>query len=190
LLQKSNAIAVGPGMGDNETTFEVVSSVIKQAKCPVVIDADGINVLKNNLELLKQKNGPILITPHLGEMSRLTGLSIEHIKENRIEVAKKFAKDYGVIVLQKGYNTVITDGDILIINPTGNSSMASGGMGDCLTGMLAAFLGQGYKPMQAACIATYVHGYCGEELSKEMFCVNASHLLEYIPFVIKKLQNR
>lgn len=188
LIERCNAIAVGPGMGTNDSTYEIVMNIIQRAKCPLVIDADGINVLKDNLDVLKKKNNDIVLTPHVGEMSRITGLSIEYIQENRIQVAKQFAKDYGVIVLLKGYNTIITDGEITIINPTGNSSMASGGMGDCLTGMVASFIGQGYMPMEAACIGTYIHGYAGEKLSEKMFCVNASHIINSIPFVIKELQ--
>lgn len=187
LIERCNSIAVGPGMGVCNSTYEMVTNIIYKAKCPLVIDADGINVLKDNLEVLKKKNNDIVITPHVGEMSTITGMPIEYIQENRIQVAKKFAKDYGVIVLLKGYNTIITNGEITIINPTGNSSMASGGMGDCLTGMVASLIGQGYEPMEAACIGTFVHGYCGERLSEKMFCVDASHIIDKIPFIIKEL---
>lgn len=188
LIQKCNAIAVGPGMGISEETREILCNVIRKAKCPIVIDADGINVLKDNLSILKENQSEIILTPHFGEMSNIIGKPIDYIRENRMEVAKKFAKENGVIVLLKGYNTVISDGNVTIINPTGNSSMASGGMGDCLTGMITAFIGQGYKPLQSACIATFIHGYAGESLSKNMFSVNASHILEKIPFVIKEFQ--
>lgn len=190
LIERCNAIAFGPGMGDNENTFKLLKYFIEKSNCPMIIDADGINVLKDNLDILKKKNNDIIITPHVGEMSKLTGLSIEYIQENRIEAAKNFAREHGIIVLLKGYNTVITDGKITIINPTGNSSMASGGMGDCLTGMVVSFVGQGYSLMHAASLATFIHGYCGEVLSKKMFCVNATHVLETIPFIIKELQDQ
>ena len=186
VIAKSNAIAIGPGMGAKVDTLQLVREVIQKAQCPVVIDADGINVLKDNLQLLKECKNKIIITPHLGEMARITGLSIEYIKENRMEVAKAFAEEHEVIVLLKGYNTIITDGKTTIVNPTGNSSMASGGMGDCLTGMVASFLAQGYKLLEAVYIAAYIHGYCGEKLSKDMFCVNASHVLEELPRTIKE----
>lgn len=186
LITKCDAIAIGPGMGNNDATFNLLNRIISNAKGNIVIDADGINVLKNKLHLLKDKRSEIVLTPHLGEMSRITGLSIDYIKQHRIEVAKEFAKENKVIVLLKGYNTIITDGNTTIINPTGNSAMASGGMGDCLTGMIASFMGQGYKPMTAACIAAFIHGYCGEKLSEKMFCVNVSDILENIPFSIKK----
>lgn len=190
VIGKSNSIAIGPGLGSNEETFEGVSYALKNAQCPLVIDADGINVLKEHLALLKNRTNGIIVTPHLGEMSRITGLSIEHIKQNRIEVSEQFAKDYGVVVLLKGYNTVITDGKTTMINPTGNSAMASGGMGDCLTGIIASFIGQGYGLLEAAYIGAYVHGYAGDKLSQDMFCVSASQVLERIPYVIKELQDK
>lgn len=188
LIEKSDAVAIGPGMGNNENTLEILKFVLSNANCPVVIDADGINVLKDNMHLLKDKSCRVIITPHVGEMSRITGLHGEYINENRIEVSKKLAKDYGVIVLLKGYNTVITDGEYAFINPSGNSAMASGGMGDCLTGIIASFAAQKYEPLIAACLGAFIHGYSGEKLSKNMFCVNASHVLESIPYVIKELQ--
>lgn len=184
IVKNSNAIAIGPGMGNNEKTFRLVSKIIREAKCPVVIDADGLNAIKDNLDILKQSKNKIILTPHIGEMAKLTGLTIDNIKENRIDVAKNFAKEYDVILLLKGYNTIITDGDCTMINSTGNSSMASGGMGDCLTGMVAAFLGQGYSPLQATYIAAYIHGLCGEMLSKNSFCVNARDILKEIPKAI------
>lgn len=187
-IEKSNCIGMGPGMGENDTTFKLVEEVIQTSNVPVVLDADAINVLKDNLNLLKKKKSAIVLTPHFGEMSKITGISIEEIKHNRMKIAKDFAKEYGVILLLKGYNTIVTDGNTSIINPTGNSAMASGGMGDCLTGMISSFIGQKYKPMEAACISAYIHGYCGEKLSKDMFCVSASNILENIPFVIKELQ--
>lgn len=186
MIEKSDAVAIGPGMGNNEVTYELLQYVISNAIKPVVIDADAINVLKGRANILKNKKCKVIITPHLGEMARVTELPIDYIKENRLEVSKKFAKDYNVIVLLKGYNTIITDGYTTLVNPTGNSAMASGGMGDCLTGMIASFIGQGHEPMEATYIAAFIHGYCGEKLSKDMFCVNASHILENLPFIIKK----
>lgn len=189
LIEKSDAIAIGPGMGNNDATFNMLNTIINNASCPIVIDADGINVLRGRLDILKNKKSEIIITPHLGELSRITGFSIDYIKENRIEISKKFAKENNIIVLLKGYNTIITDGEKTIINPTGNSSMASGGMGDCLTGMIASFIGQGYQTISAACIAAFIHGYSGEKLSRNMFCVNVSHILEDLPFSIKEIQS-
>lgn len=186
-IGKSNCIAIGPGMGNNKKTLHMVNSVIKNAKCPIVIDADGINVLKDNLYLLYEAKNKVVITPHLGEMSRITGISIEKIKEDKVSIAKNIAKKYNIIVLLKGYNTIITDGNKVFINSTGNSAMASGGMGDCLTGVIASFIAQGYDPFIGTYISAYIHGYCGDKLSEDMFCVNASDVLKYLPKGIKEI---
>lgn len=187
MLEGCSSIAAGPGMGNNESTSEFIKFILEKAECPVVLDADGINILKDRLSLLDKAKNKVIITPHPGEMSRITGLSVEYIQENRIETAREFAKRHKVIVILKGYNTVITDGETVLINPTGNSSMASGGMGDCLTGIIASFIGQGYKPMEAALLAVYIHGCCGDKLSKDMFCVSATSVLNSLPYVIKDL---
>ena len=121
-------------------------------------------------------------------MSRLTGKSISYIRNNRIDVAKEFAKENNVIVLLKGYETVITNGELTYINPTGNSSMANGGMGDCLTGIITSLIGQGLNVFDAVVCGAYLHGYIGEELSKEMYTVNATNIINNIQRTMKKLK--
>ncbi|OFI07511.1 bifunctional NAD(P)H-hydrate repair enzyme Nnr [Clostridium acetireducens DSM 10703] len=189
IIKKSNSIAIGPGMGNNENTFNILKCVITNSNCPLVIDADGINVLSKGISILENKKNHIVITPHLGEMARICNLDIEYIKNNKIKVAKDFAKEHDIIVLLKGYNTIITDGKSVFVNTTGNSAMASGGMGDCLTGIIASFIAQGYSALKSAYLGAYIHGYCGDILSKKMFCVNANHIINYIPFVIKNIEN-
>ncbi len=186
-IEKSDAIAIGPGMGVNDRTLNMVDRILNVSKKNVVIDADGINVLMGNLHILKNKKCGVILTPHLGEMARITGFDIQYIEKNRIKVARDFAAENDVIVLLKGYNTIITDGNAVAVNPVGNSSMASGGMGDCLTGIIVSFAAQKYNLFEAACIAAFVHGYSGEKLSQYMFCVNASHVLKQLPFSIKEL---
>lgn len=188
LIDNSNSIAIGPGLGNNDVTLKLVKKVLLNSKCPIVIDADGLNVLEGNLEMLKNKKCQVVLTPHIGEMARISGLSIEQINENKIEIAREFAKKYDVVLLLKGFNTIITDGKTVQINPTGNSAMASGGMGDCLTGIITSLIAQGYDTLTAACIGAYIHGYCGDKLSNKMFCVNATHILEVLPFIIKEIQ--
>lgn len=189
VLKKSDAIAIGPGMGNNIGTLKILEKTIKYTDSPIVIDADGINVLKDNLQLLNEKNNKIVLTPHIGEMSRITGISVDTINKNRIDIARQFAKEYGIILLLKGYNTVITDGVSTMINPTGNSAMASGGMGDCLTGIISSLIAQGLDPFHAAYAGAYIHGYCGEKLARKRFCVSATDVLDELPIVIKELQN-
>ncbi|MGV8981797.1 NAD(P)H-hydrate dehydratase [Clostridium sp.] len=188
LITNSNCIAIGPGLGNNQGTLKLLRRILLNSKCPVVIDSDGLNVLEGNLEMLKNRKCPIVITPHMGEMARISGFSIAEINENKIEIAKEFARKHDVVLLLKGFNTIITDGKVLQINPTGSSAMASGGMGDCLTGIIASFISQGYDILTAAYVGAYVHGYCGDKLAKEMYCVNANHILEALPSTIKEIQ--
>lgn len=185
-VEKSDVIAFGPGMGNNKFTLTVLEKIIRSNK-QIVIDADGINVLKDNLHLLKLATKKIIITPHLGEMATVTGYSIDYIKNNRIQVAKEFAKNNGIIVLLKGFNTIVTDGESTYINPTGNSSMASGGMGDCLTGIITSLISQKIDIYKSAIIGAYIHGYIGDKLSENMYCVNATHIIEQLPYVLKEL---
>lgn len=187
LILNSDSIAMGPGMGNDEFTFKQVSKILSMKGCPVVLDADALNVLKDDLDLLKNSKRKIVITPHMGEMSRITGLPINELVNNRIDIAVDFAKRYGVIVLLKGYNTIITDGKEVYVNSSGNSKMASGGMGDALTGIIASFIGQGYEPFKSTILGAFLHGYCGDVLSNDMFCVNASHVIEKLPYVIESL---
>ena len=187
LILNSDSIAMGPGMGNDESTFKMVSKILSMEGCSVVLDADALNVLKDNLDLLKNSKRKIVITPHMGEMSRLTGLPINELVNNRIDIAVDFANKYRVFVLLKGYNTIITDGKEVYINSSGNSKMASGGMGDALTGIIASFIGQGYETFKATILGAFLHGYCGDVLSKDMFCVNASHVIEKLPYVLESL---
>ncbi|WP_102399087.1 NAD(P)H-hydrate dehydratase [Haloimpatiens massiliensis] len=187
IVSRAKAIAIGPGMGNSIETFRLLEKIIKRSKCPIVVDADAINVLQNHKDIIKESSNALVFTPHPGEMSRLTELDIKDINENRVDIAKKFALENNVIVLLKGYNTVITDGNSTFINPTGNSAMANGGMGDCLTGLITSFIAQGYTPLEATYVSAYIHGYCGDKLSSKMFSVNAKHIIEYIPYAIKEI---
>lgn len=193
LLKAADGIAVGPGMGEASESTALLENIIEKAESPVVIDADGLNILsKENglLEVLKKRakeGSSFIFTPHPGEMARLLYKSVEYVNGNRIEAAKEYAKENGIIVLLKGYNTVITDGEYVYVNPTGSSAMASGGMGDCLTGIIASLLSQGLPPLGSAVCGAYVHGYCGDRLSEKMHSICASDVIEYIPFALKEL---
>lgn len=186
LIKTSDAVAFGPGLGNSQETFELLNEVIENLECPLVLDADGINVMSEKCEKFLIWNKKIIITPHLGEMARLTGFSIDYIRENRIDVAKDFAKANNIVVLLKGYETVITDGFRTYINPTGNSAMATGGMGDCLTGIIASFIGQGMKPLEAAVCGAYIHGYIGDKLSKDLYSVNATDIISNLSSSLKE----
>ena len=170
LLERSDkmqSIGIGCGMGQTAETKQLVSALLAREGAPLVIDADGINVLHGRAYLLKEAKRQVILTPHPLEFSRLCGLSVAEIQSDRERTAKAFAKEYGVTLLLKGHRTVITDGENAFVNPTGSSALAKGGSGDVLCGMICALLAQGCTPLDAAVIAAYLHGKAGQQLAKE-----------------------
>lgn len=166
-IRTASVIAVGCGMGVDCDTKQIVEFIISNAECPVILDADALNCISHNIEILKNKNCEILITPHPGEMARLTKMTVAEIENDRIKVASEFAKKYGITVLLKGANTVIADKNGRVcINPTGNPSMARGGSGDVLTGMLAGLATRTKDLYTAACTAAYLHGAAGDHVAE------------------------
>lgn len=163
---KMQAVGVGCGMGQTAETKQLMHALLMREGSPLVIDADGINVLRGRTDWLKNTKRPVILTPHPLEFSRLCGLSVEEIQSDRENIAKSFAKDCGVTLLLKGHKTVITDGESVFVNPTGSSALAKGGSGDVLCGMVCAFLAQGCAPLSAAVIAAYLHGEAGDRLAK------------------------
>ena len=187
IIKKSDSIAFGPGFGIGEYEENLLLEVINNSICPLVIDADGITLLARNRDLLEKLKGRAVITPHPGEMARLLDVTVNEIESNRIDISIEFAKKYGIVVLLKGYNTIITDGNNTYINPTGNSKMASGGMGDALTGIITAFISQKVNILDSALIGAYLHGYIADELSREMYILNARDVINEIPRVINDI---
>ncbi len=167
-LKWADSIALGCGIGNNDDTQVICNQVIKESDVPVVLDADGINSIILNINVLSTAKAPIVLTPHPGEMAKLVGESIADVQQNRIKTAKTFAKQYNAIVVLKGANTVVTDGKEIFLNTTGNPGMAMGGTGDMLTGMIASFIAQGISPFDAAKCAVYIHGLCGDITAKEI----------------------
>lgn len=167
-LTWADSVVIGCGIGVNDDTQVIVNQVIRECKKPLVIDADGINCLNFSIDILQDKNAPVILTPHPGEMARLTQKTVDEVQKNRISTAKKFAKKHNVILVLKGANTVVTDGKRVKINTTGNPGMAMGGTGDLLSGMLGAFLAQGMEPFDAACAGVYIHGLCGDITAREL----------------------
>lgn len=163
LLPKMDAVLIGPGLGVSEGTIAVVKAVLKEFSGPMVVDADGINVLAQHMDVLRERHFPTILTPHPGEFSRIGG-------DNSIDrqtAAITFAKENNCILVLKGHNTVITDGQECYINPTGNPGMAVGGSGDVLAGMIVSLLGQGIEPLQAAACGAYLHGAAGDLCAQE-----------------------
>ncbi len=188
-LKACDVCAVGPGLGRGDSIIKAVEEVLKNDK-PCVIDADGINALSSNIDLLKAKNCQAVLTPHPGEMARLTGLSINEIQADREAIALKFAKEYNCILLLKGNKTVIASPDgRLHINESGNNGMASGGMGDVLTGVIASFIGQGADEYSAAVLGAYVHGLAGDIGAEEIgeYGLIAGDVIEKLGVAIKEI---
>lgn len=161
-MSRASVCMFGCGQGCNEDTRALAAELIKNAECPLVIDADGINCIADNIDILKAAKVPVILTPHPGEMSRLTGQSIAEIQSQRIETARSFAREYSVVLVLKGAGTVVSDGEKVFVNTTGNPGMAQGGSGDVLTGIISSFIAQGMSPIDAAVSAAYLHGAAGD----------------------------
>ncbi|MDP2942720.1 MAG: NAD(P)H-hydrate dehydratase [Candidatus Omnitrophota bacterium] len=188
--EKANCVAIGPGLSRNFSTEKLVKELVVSLDKPMVLDADGINALEGEASILNSAKAPIVITPHPGEMARLVSLSRDAIVKVKEKVAKNFANKYNVVCVLKGHRTVVADpkGKIYV-NLTGNPGMASGGVGDVLTGMIASFIGQGIKPFDAARLGVFLHGLAGDLAAREKGEVSliASDLLNKLPEAIKLL---
>lgn len=186
LVENSDVIAFGPGIKSEKEFEEILLWIADNSTSNIVIDAEGINILSRREDILDKLRGRMVLTPHLGEMSRLVNIPISEIEENRVEIAKEYAKKQECILLLKGYYTVITDGNSVFVNNTGDSKMASGGMGDCLTGIIASLIGQDNTPLEGALLGAYIHGLAGQRC-KEKYSVTARDVIENIPFIMNEL---
>lgn len=178
-----DAVLVGPGLGQSEGTLAVVRAVLEKAECPVVVDADGINVLSAHRDLLRGRKSPTILTPHDGEFARLGGV----IGEDRMAAAAALAEELGCVVLLKGHETCITDGVNGYINPTGNPGMAVGGSGDVLAGVITALLGAGLPPLEAAACGAWLHGAAGDRCAAELgqYGMLPTDMLSALPRLMK-----
>ncbi|MGD2269928.1 MAG: NAD(P)H-hydrate dehydratase [Desulfobacterales bacterium] len=191
LLSDKQCLAIGPGIGQSEETKDLVHRLVKACPVTIVMDADGLNNLASNVEVLSTCDVPIILTPHPGEMARLIYSTPRQIQADRLNFARDFAGKFKVHLVLKGARTVIghPDGRVFI-NPTGNSGMASGGMGDVLTGMIAGFVTQGYSPETAARMGVYLHGAAADMLARDMapFGYLATEVMNAIPSQIRALE--
>jgi NAD(P)H-hydrate epimerase len=176
-------VVIGPGLGAYADSGPFLRDLIPRIRVPFIVDADGLNALDGQVEVLRTAVAPCTLTPHPGEMSRLTRESIEAIEASRIGSALHLAEEQNVTVILKGARTIITTpkGDVFI-NTTGNPYMASGGMGDALTGMVAALASQGLSPTDAACAGVFLHGMSADLLVRRhpMSAVSATDVIENI----------
>ncbi len=163
-LPRMDAVLIGPGLGQSAGTWAVVKAVLKNAECPVVLDADGINVAAKHKDILRGRTYPTILTPHDGEFKRLSGV----LGENRMASARAVARELGCVLLLKGHRTCITDGNTGYRNLTGNPGMATGGSGDVLAGIVVSLLGQGIAPLEAAACGAWLHGAAGDRCAETL----------------------
>lgn len=166
-LEKATAVLIGCGIGNNNDTKQLVKRMIEKTNIPTVIDADGINALVSNINVLKKTDAPIILTPHPAEMARLSGKTTAEVEHNRIETAMSFAKEYSCYVVLKGANTLVAtpDGQVYF-NTCGNAGMATGGSGDVLAGIIVSCLAQGLPVQKAVKTAVYIHSAVADIIAK------------------------
>jgi hydroxyethylthiazole kinase-like uncharacterized protein yjeF len=190
IIEGKTAVALGPGLGTGAGAWEATRRLITEVDLPMVIDADGINVVALEPAVLKQKKGEVILTPHPGEMARLIGTSAEQVEEDRVGVSKRFAAEFGVWLVLKGARTLIASpAGELFIATGGNPGMASGGMGDVLTGLIGGFLTASKDPGLAAIAAVFIHAAAGDRAKDRVGEISliAGDVLAEVPGVITEL---
>jgi NAD(P)H-hydrate epimerase len=179
-----DVVALGPGLSRHAESLELARRLLPRLECPVVLDADGLNAFVDRTEILSARAAPLVLTPHLGEMSRLTGVPAAELDSRRLDAAREWAQRWHAVVVLKGAPTVTgsPEGDVTL-NPTGNPGMASAGMGDVLTGLIAALIGQGLGAYDAARLGAYLHGLAGDTVAgvKGQHSLVAGDVLEALP---------
>ena len=182
-LPQMDAVLIGPGLGQSDGVFAVVKAVLEHFSGPVVVDADGINVLSTHRDLLRERVSPTIVTPHDVEFARVGGV----ITEDRASSAAAAARDLGAIVLLKGHRTVSSDGAEGYCNRTGNPGTAVGGSGDVLSGIIVSLLGQGLSPIVADACGAWLHGAAGDLCAKDLgqYGMLPSDMVEALPRLLK-----
>jgi len=191
MVKWADAVAVGPGIGTYHETRDLVFRLISKLDKPAVFDADALNILAKDMDYLKNHSAPLVISPHPGEMSRLTGKTIEHIQRNRIDIALEFAAEFNLVCILKGAPSVIAaPSGQAWINSTGNEGMATAGSGDVLTGLIGGFLAQGMMDIDAAVLGCYVHGAAGDLAYESLGShgMLAGDILHMVPLALRRLE--
>jgi NAD(P)H-hydrate epimerase len=192
-MKRMNVAAVGPGLTALTGIKEIVEKIINESTIPLVLDADALNAISGNTGILKKLSVKAAVTPHPGEMARMTGLSIHDVQADRVGIAKKFAASHGVTVVLKGSRTIVAQPDgHIFINTTGNAGMATAGTGDVLTGIIAGLAAQGASIGDAAVAGVFLHGLAGDDAAAEMgpHSLLASDVIKHLPQTIKKVLGR
>ncbi len=193
-LENKQAMVLGPGLGQNKATGQLVSRLYREQKLPMVVDADALNLLASDPALLSNPPGIRILTPHPGEMARLTGKTTKEIQANRLAIARDFAAEHNIIIVLKGANTIIAAPDgRAAINATGNPALAVGGSGDVLSGFIGSLLAQGQPPWEAASLGIYAHGLAADRLTADnntQVGLLASELADKLPAILSELLNK
>jgi len=196
LAEDKTVLALGPGLSTHPETVQFVRTVVEQFDCPLVLDADALNALVGKLEILhRRRAAQVVLTPHPGEMARLLGTTSAEVQRRRVETAQKLAQQYKVFVILKGHRTLVAapDGQVYV-NPTGNAGMATGGVGDVLTGMVAGAMAQWpTAPLgDVLCLAVYLHGLAGDQavLAQGEQALIASDITEALPRAWRLLREK
>lgn len=189
ITQEANAgsaVVVGCGMRVNDDTVKITDALIKNCERPLILDADALNGLSSHTEFLKDRTAPTVLTPHPGEMARLCRCTVAEIQQNRQKIAEEKARDLGCVIVLKGVDTIITDGEDTFINPTGNGCLAKGGSGDVLAGIIGALICQGTAPLEASAAGAYLHGFAADECIDDFGtpCVTGRDVINAIKYIM------
>lgn len=191
LTKAADAVVLGPGIGLAAETADFVCELLPQIECPTLVDADALTILADRLDVLHRaaESGPLVLTPHPGEMSRLVQRPVPEIQADRSGIAGAFAAAHGVVLVLKGYQTVVTDGQRVFVNQTGNLGMATGGSGDVLSGVVAALLAAGMEAFDAAQLGVHVHGLAGDVAAERLGEVSmiATDILASLPDAFRQV---
>jgi len=192
LAKLKTVLAIGPGISRNSETSRLVRALVKKRKIPLVLDADGLNAFEGHANELDGKAVPLVLTPHPGEMARLTGMTVAAIQHDRINVARNFAREHNLILVLKGHRTLVVSPDSQVwVNPTGNPGMATGGTGDILTGMVAGFIAQNpHQVFEAVMAAVQMHGLAGDVARETMgeHSLVATDLVRDLPEAFRRVR--
>ncbi|MCD8005890.1 MAG: NAD(P)H-hydrate dehydratase [Oscillospiraceae bacterium] len=190
LINASDAVLIGCGLGTNLGAMAVLEAVIENANCPIIIDADGINLVSRRIEFLRKAKTDVILTPHPAELSRLSHVDTKTAVSNRYEIAKKLSEEYGVTVVSKSCSTLIVSPEESYVTMFGNNGLSKGGSGDMLAGLIGSFTAQGKKPVTAGILGAYAMGASCEEVSKRLSCTGmlASDIISYLPELFKNFE--
>lgn len=192
-MEWADVIVAGPGIGTDETSEKIIKVILENTKVPLILDADGLNIVANHTEWLKERKAPVIITPHLGEMARITKKSIFDIQKQLLQVAREFAERYNVICILKDTRTItaLPDGTVFV-NTSGNNGMATAGAGDVLTGVLAGLVAQNMEPEAVAPIGVYLHGKGADEIVTQTgtYGMMAQDIIEGVRQVMRQMDRK